>query len=325
MLDRNNNTTIFSNELLDLTQGFTSEYVEKKIVKISSAQTKTGTLVADSKLGQLVREITKENFIEKSQELVENWAHFYNQSEDGPSSDLLLALYEKDTQLYLAFMKLTYKEGITHFVEQEENKVRNKLMINRAILPASSAKPEEALAVNLSNLEFELLERRYEFSGEKRFYMSEYFIDQEEKPAMSMEESAREVRKLAKSIGKKYEDDEHEVLANVKEALYDSFEEYGTIDNDFIAEKVFGENLSAKLEYKDEMMQALPKNVNELSEIREISEKKFGKQKLKMDNGIELIVPLDVYRDANAVEFINNPDGTVSIMIKNIEKITNKF
>ena len=40
-----------------------------------------------------------------------------------------------------------------------------------------------------------------------------------------------------------------------------------------------------------------------------------------MDNGIELIVPLDVYRNGDLIEFVNNPDGTVSIMLKNIEKL----
>ena len=28
-----------------------------------------------------------------------------------------------------------------------------------------------------------------------------------------------------------------------------------------------------------------------------------------MDNGIELIVPLDVYRNGDLIEFVNNPDG----------------
>ena len=45
----------------------------------------------------------------------------------------------------------------------------------------------------------------------------------------------------------------------------------------------------------------------------------------KMDNGIELIVPLDVYRNGDLIEFVNNPDGTVSIMLKNIEKISNQL
>ena len=40
-----------------------------------------------------------------------------------------------------------------------------------------------------------------------------------------------------------------------------------------------------------------------------------------MDNGIELIVPLDVYRNGDLIEFVNNPDGTVSIMLKISKKL----
>ena len=46
--------------------------------------------------------------------------------------------------------------------------------------------------------------------------------------------------------------------------------------------------------------------------------------KVKMDNGIELIVPLDVYRNGDLIEFVNNPDGTVSIMLK-YRKISNQL
>ena len=62
-----------------------------------------------------------------------------------------------------------------------------------------------------------------------------------------------------------------------------------------------------------------------VKEVKEISEKKFGKQKLKLSNGIELIVPLEVYRNPDLIEFINNPDGTLSVTIKNVEDIVNKL
>ncbi|EQC77498.1 hypothetical protein HSIEG1_505 [Enterococcus sp. HSIEG1] len=38
-----------------------------------------------------------------------------------------------------------------------------------------------------------------------------------------------------------------------------------------------------------------------------------------------MIVPLDVYRDPNLIEFINNPDGTISVTIKNVEEVINRI
>ena len=52
--------------------------------------------------------------------------------------------------------------------------------------------------------------------------------------------------------------------------------------------------------------------------------KKLENQKLSLSNGIQLIVPNNVYDAAESVEFIQNPNGTYSILIKNIEDIQNK-
>ena len=49
------------------------------------------------------------------------------------------------------------------------------------------------------------------------------------------------------------------------------------------------------------------------------------RQKFKFENGIELSIPLDLFNDPEVVEIKNNPDGTLSVEIKNIEKIKNMF
>ena len=50
--------------------------------------------------------------------------------------------------------------------------------------------------------------------------------------------------------------------------------------------------------------------------------KKFEKQCLKTDTGIEITIPMDQYGNNDNVEFFTNPDGTISVMIKNIGKLT---
>ena len=57
----------------------------------------------------------------------------------------------------------------------------------------------------------------------------------------------------------------------------------------------------------------------EITFAGEEPEKKFSKHKIKTENGIELSVPTDIYKDKNAIEFINNPDGTISILITNVK------
>ena len=45
---------------------------------------------------------------------------------------------------------------------------------------------------------------------------------------------------------------------------------------------------------------------------------KGAQQSLRSAGGVEIKVPVNVYRDESALEFIRNPDGSMSLLIKNI-------
>lgn len=323
ILDRETGMPVFSAKELDLTVEYVRSYITTKISKLSTAQTKTGTLANESLFVEKLKELSNE-FIAKSIEMTQHWYDIYSESEDAPSSDILIVLYEVDTEIYVAMLKMNYKDSYTHYVDYEEELIANKLIINRAILPRKTQKPDEGITIHLASLSYELLEKKYMFSGEKIWYFSEKVI--ESTPAPSIEENMKEIKKAVKRIGKKFNEDEFELFASVKEAIYESIEETGTIDNTQIAEQVFKENISAKMAYQEEVNESkFVDRTPPVREAREISEKKFGKQKLKMDNGIELIIPIDIYRNSDLVEFVNHPDGTVSIVLKNIEKINNQL
>ena len=52
--------------------------------------------------------------------------------------------------------------------------------------------------------------------------------------------------------------------------------------------------------------------------------KKFSQQRLTTDTGIEITIPMEEYRNPDRVEFITNADGTVSVLIKNIERLSSR-
>ena len=57
---------------------------------------------------------------------------------------------------------------------------------------------------------------------------------------------------------------------------------------------------------------------------RESTIKKFQKQHLTTDTGIEITIPMEEYKNPDRVEFLTNPDGTVSVLIKNIGRLRTK-
>ena len=63
----------------------------------------------------------------------------------------------------------------------------------------------------------------------------------------------------------------------------------------------------------------------EVTPQNETTVRKYQKQCLYTDTGIEIKIPMERYKDSNSVEFITNPDGTVSVLIKNIEHLAAKY
>lgn len=112
-------------------------------------------------------------------------------------------------------------------------------------------------------------------------------------------------------------------MSQTQQAIFESIEEEGIISKEKIADAVFVNNESAKQEYfeiieQTKFSEEIPSNVPKY-------EKKYSKQKFKLTNGIELSIPTDIFKDKELIEFINNPDGTISVMIKNVEEVVSKF
>ena len=89
---------------------------------------------------------------------------------------------------------------------------------------------------------------------------------------------------------------------------------------------MFKENITAQLAFQENVAEkGVSATAPLIANVKEVSEKKYNKQKLKLSNGIEMIIPMDVYQDPNLLEFVNQPDGTISVMIKNVEDISTKL
>lgn len=323
VIDRGFGDPVFSQVNLDLTNINIREYLEKKIEKLVSAQSKTGMLVADSKMAQLVKGAA-DNFEEVSKEISEQWFNIYKQSEDAPSADVFVVLYEDDAQPYVAMLKVDYHQGFTHLIGDQDGKLSNELIIHQSILSGKTTKADEGFSVNVDELTYQLMEKKYSFSGDKMEYLSTKVI--ESAPIPSLEQNVKTVKKVAEKVAKQYDVPKFEVVNQVKEAVQESIEQEQAIDTGVISKHIFKDNISAQTEFNDSIAEEVEVPKMPVSKaVQEIATKKYGKQKLKLSNGIELTVPLDVYQNPDLIEFQNHPDGTISVMIKNVEKVISKL
>lgn len=323
IVDRNQEQPMYSATPLDISISYISDYLIKKIKGLVSAQTKLGTL----KNGSFFSETSKglpDDFVATSEKLTDFWWQAYKNSEDGPSCDIFVCQFERDGAVQLAFFKVNFHDAYTHYVEADESGVNNQLILHRAILASMSQKADEGLLLNLETLDFHLVEKKYTFSGEKKLYFSTAVIDAE--PAPSLDANVSVIKKVAEKVGSDFNTPKYDIIADVKEAVYETISETGQMSVDDIADKVFENNITAKQAFKAGVLEkGFVDQAPIVENIKLEPEKKFGKQKLKLSNGIELIVPIDVYKNPDLIEFINNPDGTISVTIKNVEEVVNRL
>ncbi len=108
-----------------------------------------------------------------------------------------------------------------------------------------------------------------------------------------------------------------------KNMIYQELSEEGTLNIPRVIDKIFKE----KEEFKQEVKEKLDKyhiSEDEVTPRSESTVKKFEKQCLTTDTGIELRIPMEQYQNPDNVQFITNEDGTISVLLKNIGHIVTK-
>lgn len=238
---------------------------------------------------------------------------------DIPAGDLCCALLDIDGVMHLSLLKLNYKTSYIHHVENCDNGKVNSIIKQKTTLPGDGQKVDECAVINLNDLTVKLIEKKYDINGEKKYYFSEMFLKCT--CDMSDKEKMRLFKKATKSFNKKYLDEDITKTADIKKAVVESIERNDAINVSEVAGSVFKRNP----ELRDTYIQCIEKAGLKSGTIQikpGLSEKVFKRHKIKTDTGIEIDLPLECYQNSNNIEFVNNPDGTISIIIKNISSIT---
>ena len=323
IFDLNTNEPIFSFAGLNIEEKFTLDYIHAKIAKVvDSDNMKNGQFADDHTMVPLFKQ-TETDFIEGTRALTENFYQITKLNPEIPPADLLFVSFTMDEVPCLGLFMLNYSDSITHHVSYETDTLTNQLIVNRSILPSARQAIQEGMVLNLSDMSYNVVEKKHMITelAEKVFYFTEMFL--ENTPQPSLKENILMIKKAVQKTSKAFNDEEFQVLAETKDALVHSMEEENVIDHRIIADTLFGDNFAKKEKFFAEVddLGYVDRSPAEVA----IAGPKYSKQKLRLNNGIDISIPLELYRDPEVIEFINNPDGTTSVMIKNIEKIKNLF
>ena len=235
-----------------------------------------------------------------------------------PGADLAVVDFTRDGAPWLGILKLNYKNGYTHYTETVEGAPVNSIIQQRACLPTQSGKVEEGALVNLTDYSMRLLEKKYDIDGHKEFYLSSVVFqytqaEPEKKKLQAIQEAA------AQAVKDAYEDEPH---ADAQVAMLIASQ---AADND---NQVSVEQVRQQLA-EEYPLAAVPfDDYVEKSEVLEEAAapvtvtppriRRMESRSIRTANGIEVKIPTELLNSDSELEFLHDPDGSVSLLIKNV-------
>ncbi len=294
----------------------TEAFITKHLMKImESSASSTARFNDTSSIKELLIEpVTSENFYMLSAHTAEKYYSYMNEYGNIPAGDLVITCFIMQDVPYLGILKLNYKEAFTHHVETNSEGITTKMIKHKGIFPSETKQVDEGVIINLEYNELMLLDQS------KSRYLSLLFDCNAE---ISVKETLEIVGKVTESVIEAHYDNKVEALSELKANISDSLSKTQTIKVQDILAQTFGDDE----EVYEECMYKI-KELGVKDEEIEVTDaklaNKYSSQRLKTDTGIELKFPVPILKNPDYIEFINNPDGTFSIMLKNISQITNK-
>ena len=212
-----------------------------------------------------------------------------------PGADLAVVDFTRDGAPWLGILKLNYKNGYTHYTETVEGAL-----------------------VNLTDYSMRLLEKKYDIDGHKEFYLSSVVFqytqaEPEKKKLQAIQEAA------AQAVKDAYEDEPH---ADAQVAMLIAGQ---AADND---NQVSVEQVRQQLA-EEYPLAAVPfDDYVEKSEVLEEAAapvtvtpariRRMESRSIRTANGIEVKIPTELLNSDSELEFLHDPDGSVSLLIKNV-------
>ena len=312
IFDFNTNVCVVSQKDLDFSSDVVYEYVSKRLNRIiGDAAQKTGVFYATSafqmKLQALVDgTMTFDDLASQTaRELYQLLAH----CDEPESTDLLVIDFQDDDDVRnVGILMLENKTAYTHQILDDEGTVYNKLIKHYAILPG------------LSDFSIHFVDKKRKMDGEDVYLLPDKLLQCTS--VISSKEAVKVVSKIAEKVAEEHGASTVEALSKAKTYLVENAETADSFSPQDLGSDVFGDSPVLQREFEEQIKEAkLPEAV---AIEKEYAQKAGRSHKIKTDTGIEITFPSEYIENTDFIQFINNPDGTLSIELKNIGKIVNK-
>lgn len=289
-----------------------------------SGDNKRATFAEDSAFaGELKNYFFGEReFIDLSQQVAEFISNELARADKAQSTDVLVADFDDDDDVrWFAVMLLTSKQAFMHEVgTQDGNRVAN-IARHYAILPNPSQKVQSYCVVRACTMEIGYVDKARKIAGEDRMLIPEGLLQCE--TGVSGKEAIDTVTRVVEEVAEEHGANTAVALAKVKAAVAEKVEDdeelppWDIVDEVFEDEPVIKDSVRAALT-EEKMPERVP------VERKQVERAAVRNHKIRTDTGIEISFPAEMGSNSDYIEFVNEPNGLISIELKKISSIENR-
>ena len=321
ILDGKRHNIVLSEAVLDLEDDLIEKYVKRYVSRCTKdMRTKPGTFLETSAFSQqLQRYFHHEITLAQFSSAVCDPLIQYFENEEARSFEALFIDYRTDDVPWLAVVLLEEVDILTCLTGSDGGLLRNSIQFGMSSLPPVSKPVSSFALINMINGEIRFADNGKWKDGVS--LIADVLLGAE--AGISNKEVVESVKEITCEVAEEFHENPTVLLSKVKNYIADTVKEGMPLKTETLVSEVFEEKPEMKEVFlKKAEEQVLPKEV-ELPKA--VLTPAMRKQRIKTDTGIEVSFPAEYFQNNEFIEFRNHPDGTITIEIKQISKITNKL
>lgn len=325
ILDFDSAVNVMSQRELDIESRTVRNFVTTHLRRArTSADNKRATFAENSAFGGELKGyfFGEREFVDLSQLIAEFISSELTKAEKAESTDVLVADFDDDEDArWFAVMLLGSKQAFMHEVGREEGEVRNDIARHYAILPNPSQKVPSYAIVRASTMEIGYVDKKRKIAGEDRMLIPDGLLQCV--TGVSGKEVIDTVTRVVEEVAEEHGANTAVALAKVKAAVAEKVEDdeelppWDIVDEVFEDEPVIKESVRAALT-EEKVPERVP------VERKQVERAAVRNHKIRTDTGIEISFPAEMGSNSEYIEFVNEPNGLISIELKNIGSIENR-
>lgn len=334
---------VYAQEELDFSNKNAKRYVTTHVRRaLNNLESKRGEFADDSLFAPRLRDYFRgqEDFVELSTQIAEYIVGELGRMEKTESTDLLVVDFEDEPdqtvramtdqeaedaykargKRYFAFLLLESKQAYMHEVSHGDGGgVRNDIARHHAILPNPSQKVPSFAVIEAGSLAVSFCDKKRTIAGDERWLIPEGLLQ------CSMEASSKEsfdtVTRIVEEVAEEYGANSAVALSKAKTYVAENAKESDEMSPEELGREVFEDDALQKRFEEALAEEALPERV---VVEKAVAERVARNHKIRTDTGIEITFPAEYGENPEFIEFVSEPNGLISIELKNISRIENR-